>query len=84
MNISRRLQMWSAVNVDYNKAKRTVSGRQFFGTDHWIGDPRIPAKFQLTDADVYGPAGHIDRGHIVRREDNAWGRYADRGRVRQF
>lgn len=73
MNANRRLQMWSAVNVDYDKAKRMVSGRQFFGIDHWIGDPRIPAKVQLADADVYGPAGQIDRGHIVRREDNAWG-----------
>jgi endonuclease G len=73
MNAARRLQMWSAVNVDYDKAKRMVSGRQFFGTDRWIGDPRIPAKVQLADADVYGPAGQIDRGHIVRREDNAWG-----------
>jgi endonuclease G len=73
MNADRRMQMWSAVNVDYDKAKRMVSGRQFFGTDRWIGDPRIPAKVQLADADVYGPAGQIDRGHIVRREDNAWG-----------
>lgn len=73
MNASRRLQMWSAVNVDYDKAKRMVSGRQFFGTDRWIADPRIPANIQLADADVYGPAGQVDRGHIVRREDNAWG-----------
>ena len=50
-----------------------ISGRQFFGTDHWIADPRIPANVQLADADIYGPAGQIDRGHIVRREDNAWG-----------
>jgi endonuclease G len=28
----------------------------------------------LADQDVYGPAKQIDRGHIVRREDNAWGR----------
>ncbi|MEH3120751.1 MAG: DNA/RNA non-specific endonuclease [Sphingomonas phyllosphaerae] len=73
MNAARRMQMWSAANVDYDPGKRTVSGRAFFGTDRWIGDPRIPAKFQLADADVYGPAGQIDRGHIVRREDNAWG-----------
>jgi endonuclease G len=73
MNAARRLQMWSAANVDYAPARRTTSGRAFFGTDRWIGDPRIPAKFQLADADVYGPAGQIDRGHIVRREDSAWG-----------
>ena len=73
MNAQRRLQMWSAANVDYDPARRTTSGRAFFGTDRWVGDPRIPAKFQLADADVYGPAGQIDRGHIVRREDSAWG-----------
>ncbi|WP_295639113.1 DNA/RNA non-specific endonuclease [Novosphingobium sp.] len=73
MNAQRRLQMWSAANVDYDPARRTTNGRAFFGTDRWIGDPRIPARFQLADADVYGPAGQIDRGHIVRREDSAWG-----------
>ena len=73
MNAQRRLQMWSAANVDYDPARRTTSGRAFFGTDRWNGDPRIPAKFQLADADVYGPATQIDRGHIVRREDSAWG-----------
>jgi len=73
MNKARRLQMWSAVNVDYDPAVRSVKGRQSFGTDRWIGDPRIPAAVQIMDPDFYGPAGQIDRGHIVRREDNAWG-----------
>ena len=73
MNAQRRLQMWSAANVDYDPGKRTVSGRAFFGTDRWIGDPRIAAQYQLADANVYGPATQIDRGHIVRREDSAWG-----------
>ncbi len=73
MNRRRRLQMWSAVNVDYDPDLRKVKGRDTFGTDRWIGDPRIPAELQIADADFYGPAGQIDRGHIVRREDNAWG-----------
>lgn len=73
MNRSRRLQMWSAVNVDYDPATRTVSGRAFFGTDKWRGDPRIPAQVQIADPDFYGPAGQVDRGHVVRREDSAWG-----------
>ncbi|MGX5831996.1 DNA/RNA non-specific endonuclease [Mesorhizobium sp. 43Arga] len=73
VNASRRMQMWSAVNVDYDASKRTSSGRAFFGQDRWILDPRIPAQYQLTDADIYAPAKQIDRGHIVRREDNAWG-----------
>jgi endonuclease G len=73
MNQARRLQMWSAVNVDYDPNLRKQSGRAFFGTDRWIGDPRIPANLQIADPDFYQPAGQIDRGHIVRREDNAWG-----------
>jgi endonuclease G, mitochondrial len=73
MNRVRRLQMWSAVNVNYDPNLRKQSGRAFFGTDRWIADPRIPNKFQIVDPDFYKPAGQIDRGHIVRREDNAWG-----------
>jgi endonuclease G, mitochondrial len=75
MNESRRLQMWSAVNVDYDPAKKTKrpGGRDGFGRDRWIPDPRIPAAAQIMDAEFYKPAGNIDRGHIVRREDNAWG-----------
>jgi endonuclease G len=76
MNRARRLQMWSAVNVDYDPDMRKQSGRAFFGTDRWIGDPRIPASIQIADPDFYKPAGQIDRGHIVRREDNAWGETA--------
>jgi endonuclease G len=73
MNADRRLMMWSAANVDYDEALRDDRDRKAWGTDKWIGDPRIPAQFQLADPDIYEPAKQIDRGHIVRREDNAWG-----------
>ncbi|MHC2282104.1 endonuclease G [Bradyrhizobium diazoefficiens] len=73
MNKNRRLQMWSAANVDYDANLRQQSGRAFFGTDRWIGDPRIPASVQIADPEFYQPATQIDRGHIVRREDSAWG-----------
>jgi endonuclease G len=73
MNKKRRLQMWSAVNVDYSAERRDGRSRAELGTDKWIPDPRIPTKFQITDPDFYQPAGNIDRGHIVRREDSAWG-----------
>jgi endonuclease G len=73
MNKKRRLQMWSAVNVDYSEERRDGRSRKEFGTDKWINDPRIPLKSQITDEEFYKPAGKIDRGHIVRREDNAWG-----------
>jgi endonuclease G len=73
MNKARRLQMWSAVNVDYDDTRRSQSGRASFGTDKWVPDPRIPERAQIFDSEIYAPAGQIDRGHIVRREDNAWG-----------
>lgn len=73
MNKPRRLQMWSAVNVDYNPERKSQRSREEFGSDRWIPDPRIPAAVQIFDADFYKPAGNIDRGHMVRREDNAWG-----------
>ena len=73
MNEDRRLQMWSAVNVDYDPHLKAKGDRKSFGSDKWIPDPRIPGEFQIMDAEFYKPAGNIDRGHIVRREDNAWG-----------
>lgn len=75
MSTSRRLQLWSAVNVDYDPARKTKrpGGRAGFGRDRWVPDPRIPAALQIMDAEFYKPAGNIDRGHMVRREDNAWG-----------
>lgn len=73
MNRSRRLQMWSAVNVDYDPKKRSDGGRASFGTDKWIADPRLTDAEQIENADFYKPAHQIDCGHVVRREDNAWG-----------
>ncbi len=72
MNKKRRLMMWSAVNVDYTKSKRRKK-REQFGTDTWVPDPRIPAEDQIQDPELYEPAAKFDRGHIVRREDTAWG-----------
>jgi endonuclease G, mitochondrial len=75
MNKTRRLQMWSAANVDYSPAaRRWFGGRESFGSDKWIPDPRIPAKYQIMDAEAYSPSRSLQRGHMVRREDAAWGR----------
>lgn len=74
MNRARRLMMWSAVNVDYDPEKRKwFKNRKAFGNDKWISDPRIPNSVQLLDAQAYGPSPSLQRGHIVRREDCAWG-----------
>jgi endonuclease G, mitochondrial len=72
MSKHRRLQMWSAVNVDYTPSKRRKQ-RQEFGTDTWIPDPRIAGEDQIQDQELYDPAKKFDRGHIVRRDDTAWG-----------
>jgi endonuclease G len=73
MNKARRLQMWSAANVDYAPEMRKTGGRTSFGDDRWVVDPRIPANIQVVERDIYGPGRQVDRGHIVRRQDNAWG-----------
>ena len=80
MNKDRRLCMWTAVNVDYNEDKRDDRGRSAFGGESWRLDPRVALKapkLQVVDADFYKPATKIDRGHIVRREDNCWGEDTD-------
>jgi endonuclease G len=73
MNRHRRLMMWSAVNVDYSPERKSKRSREDFGRDKWIADSRLAAELQIADAELYAPAKNIDRGHIVRREDNAWG-----------
>ncbi|HKB43528.1 MAG TPA: DNA/RNA non-specific endonuclease, partial [Chitinophagaceae bacterium] len=73
MNKKRRLTMWTASNVDYNPDKKSTRDRSEFGGEDWTVDPRIPAKYQIVDEEFYKPAKKIDRGHIVRREDNCWG-----------
>lgn len=73
MNAKRRLTMWTAANVDYSPERRKAGGaRTSFGSDRWAYDPRIPAEVQLGEQ-FYGPARQSDRGHIVRRQDSAWG-----------
>jgi len=74
MNRARRLPAWTAANVDYDPVNRATGGRANFGSDRWMFDPRIPAEYQLGDRDFYEPAGQADRGHVVRRQDSAWGR----------
>ncbi|MBI5368965.1 MAG: DNA/RNA non-specific endonuclease [Planctomycetes bacterium] len=74
MNATRRLQMWSAVNVDYSPELKSERERKEFGTDTWILDKRVPEEVQIQDDEFYKPATKIDRGHVVRREDNAWGK----------
>ena len=73
MHRDRRLAMWAASNIDYSPNKRWRS-REEFGTDTWKPDPRILIETQIEDLEFYEPAAKFDRGHIVRRDDVAWGK----------
>lgn len=67
--------MWSAVNVDYSVTKRDGRSRKDFGNDDksWRLDPRVKKDYQVSNEQFYGPAKRVDRGHMIRREDNCWG-----------
>jgi endonuclease G len=77
MNKSRRLLAWAASNVDDStEAREHTKTRKQYGGENWRLDPRLALRvpgLQLDDNAFYAPAKKIDRGHIVRREDSAWG-----------
>ena len=66
MHRGRRLALFTAVNIDGKLARQPKRER-----DRWILDPRLPAEFQ-TGEPVYA-SNPLDRGHLVRRLDPAWG-----------
>ena len=63
---SRRLPLFTAVNIDGMEARR-VPRRG----DRWFLDGRIPLDFQ-TGNEAYR-SNDLDRGHMVRRLDPVWG-----------
>jgi endonuclease G, mitochondrial len=66
MNKRRRTAWFSAANVDGDN-RPNIGKRQ---GDRWYVDPRISRSEQLgQEAFEHG----IDRGHLTRREDTAWG-----------
>lgn len=84
MEKNRRLALFTASNVDADPArKKPESGRDYTRrgltglseNDHekWFTDPRLPALHQLPDRFFDKDRASFDKGHIVRREDVAWG-----------
>jgi endonuclease G len=67
MNRDARLAFVAAVNLD--GAAKYRQTRE--GADRWIPDPRIDRQFQA--GDEFYSDNPIDRGHLVRRADAAWG-----------
>lgn len=66
LNAERRLAFFTAVNIDGTTSQRLKRER-----DKWTFDPRLPAE-QQTGEEVYAN-NPLDRGHLVRRLDPAWG-----------
>ncbi len=65
-NKERRLAFYTAVNIDGASSMRLKRER-----DRWFLDPRLAADEQ-TGEDAYRD-NPLDRGHLVRRLDPAWG-----------
>ena len=67
MNERRRLAYLAAVNID--------AGAPFSqnreGSDRWFFDPRLPQRVQA--GNEFYRDNPLDRGHLVRRDDAAWG-----------
>jgi endonuclease G len=66
MHRERRLALFTASNIDGKLSQRPKRE-----SDRWFLDPRLPAGEQTGEA-VYRD-NDLDRGHLVRRLDPAWG-----------
>jgi len=83
MHRLRRLALFTAGNVDASEAaKRPEAGnytRDGLGglgendTERWFSDPRLRGSDQLPDRFFDKDNKAFDKGHLVRREDVAWG-----------
>jgi endonuclease G, mitochondrial len=65
MSRSRRMCIFSAVNIDGNLSRKNTRAP-------WKWDPRVPKTQQIMD-ECYGSPPKFSRGHMTRREDPGWG-----------
>ncbi|MDB5950119.1 MAG: hypothetical protein JWR65_1974 [Massilia sp.] len=84
MHARRRLALFTASNVSRDPAMRSpqpglaitraaLSGLGKNDVEKWFTDPRMDTRFQLPDAFFTKDRKAFDKGHIVRRDDVAWG-----------
>lgn len=66
MNTERRIATYAVVNIDGNQLHGIPRA-----TDKWYLDPRIELEHQVGN-ELY-KSNPLDRGHLVRRLDPAWG-----------
>lgn len=84
MHARRRLAMFTASNVSAEPALRRPDGREYTrrdlggldagDTEKWFSDPRLRGIEQLPDRFFTRDRKSFDKGHLVRRDDVAWGR----------
>ena len=66
MDATRRLAVFAVCNIDGKELRRVRRGR-----DKWFFDPRMDRAHQVGN-ELYR-SNKLDRGHLVRRLDTAWG-----------
>ncbi|MBI1199109.1 MAG: hypothetical protein GC203_14715 [Phenylobacterium sp.] len=92
MHRRRRLALFAASNIDTSQdLRRPEPGRDYTrkgltglgknDQEKWFLDERISEAHQLPDRFFTKDKGAFDKGHIVRREDVAWGSTYDAVRV---
>lgn len=85
MHRTRRLALVTASNVTAEpRLRRPEAGRDYTraglaglgknDVEQWFQDPRLDAAYQLPDVFFTKDRKAFDKGHIVRRDDVAWGR----------
>jgi endonuclease G len=84
MHAGRRLALLTAWNVTREtRLRQPEPGRDYSrkglgglgenDSERWFEDPRLVSGAQLPDAFFTRDSGAFDKGHLVRREDVAWG-----------
>ncbi|MEO1526480.1 MAG: DNA/RNA non-specific endonuclease [Planctomycetota bacterium] len=84
MHRTRRLAIFAAANIDGRLQKRepedgkrytrkAFAGMEDKDTEKWFNDPRLDEAFQLPNKFYDKDRKAFDKGHLVRREDVAWG-----------
>jgi DNA/RNA endonuclease G (NUC1) len=86
MHRARRLALFTAANVDARPevkrpgnrpeadySRKGLSGLGPNDRERWFPDPRLPEDAQLPERFYDRDRRSFDKGHVVRREDVAWG-----------
>lgn len=78
MHAKRRLALFTASNVtEESNLREPEKGRNYsrggLFSERWFPDLRLDDEYQIPDVFYVKDQGAFDKGHIVRRDDVAWG-----------